>query len=59
VTEFGRDTVLSLPLPVCDGCRQLLGRRKAITQAVQKIPVYSQLLQKFPDANLTLVAGSK
>jgi len=51
--------VLSLPLPVCDGCRQSLGRRKAIKQAVQKIPLYGELLQKFPDAKLTLVAASK
>jgi len=59
VNDFGRDTVLSLPLPVCDGCRQSLGRRKAIKQAVQKIPLYGELLQKFPDAKLTLVAASK
>jgi hypothetical protein len=59
VNEFGRDLVLSLPLPVCDFCRKSLKRRKAIKQAVQKIPLYGELLQKYPDAKLTLVAASK
>jgi hypothetical protein len=59
VNEFGRDTVLSLPLPVCDGCRPSLGRRKAIKRSVQKIPLYGELLEKYPDAKLTLVAASK
>jgi hypothetical protein len=59
VTECGRDTVLSLPLPICEHCRPMLRGRKMLKQALQKIPVYCQLLQKFPDVKLTLATESK
>jgi hypothetical protein len=59
IIESGRDTVFSLPLPACEDCRQKLRGRKAVKQALQKIPLYCQLLQKFPNATLTLAGESK
>jgi hypothetical protein len=58
VTESGRDTFFRLPLPVCKDCRHKLRGRKLVKQALQKIPLYCQLLQKFPDANVALAAES-
>lgn len=58
-TESGRDTVLSLPLALCNGCRRMLRGRKMMKKALLKIPLYSQLLQKFPDARLTLETEAK
>jgi hypothetical protein len=59
VAEYGRDTVLSLPLPLCEYCRKTLRGRKVIKQALWKIPLYCQLLHKFPGAKVTLGTESR
>jgi hypothetical protein len=52
--EYGRDKVYSLPLPVCKECESAVRGRKAIKKFLDKIPEYSRLLEKFPDARVAV-----
>jgi hypothetical protein len=52
--EYGHDKVYSLPLPVCSACNSTIRGRKAIIQGLHKIPEYSRLLEKFPDARVAV-----
>jgi hypothetical protein len=51
--EYGRDKIYRLPLPVCGSCRPKLSGR-TIADRLRQIPVYEQLLDKFPDAVVRL-----
>jgi hypothetical protein len=51
--EYGRDKVYRLPLPVCENCRSKLRRSRA-KEWLRRVPVYEQLLDKFPNAVVTL-----
>jgi hypothetical protein len=53
VREYGRDKIYRLPLPVCGGCRGRLSGR-TVRERLSAVPVYEQLLDKFPDAKVTL-----
>jgi hypothetical protein len=53
VEEHGRDKIYTLPVPVCADCRPRL-HRQTIQDTLRKIPIYEQLLDKFPDAVLRL-----
>jgi hypothetical protein len=52
--SYGRDKVYSLPLAACSECKSAIRNRKAILQALDKIPEYSRLIEKFPDATVTV-----
>ena len=52
--EYGKDKVYALPLPLCRACEPAVRGRKALKQCLMKIPDYSRLLEKFPDARLTV-----
>jgi hypothetical protein len=52
--EYGRDKIYSLPLPICRECQPTLRGRKTIKKCLHKIQPYSRLLEKFPDATLTV-----
>ncbi len=52
--EYGDDKIYVLPLPVCSGCQPTLRGRKKLKQALSSISEHSQLLEKYPDAQLTL-----
>jgi hypothetical protein len=52
--RYGRDKVYSLPLPICEDCKPAVRGRKRIKQYLQRIPEYCRLLDKFPDARVTL-----
>lgn len=53
--QYGRDKVYDLPLPVCPGCRPRLGRPRELRRALGQVPLYDRLLEKFPNARLTLL----
>jgi hypothetical protein len=52
--EYGDDKIYVVPLPICNGCQPTVRGRKKLKQALSRIPEYNQLLEKFPDARLTL-----
>jgi hypothetical protein len=52
--EFGRDKIYPLPLRVCKACQQKLSNAAIIKQSLRKVPEYDFLLEKFPDARVTL-----
>jgi hypothetical protein len=51
----GRDKVYRLPLAACPGCRDDLRSRQTLKRSMRRIEVYAQLLDKFPDAPVSLV----
>jgi hypothetical protein len=52
VQSHGRDTILVLPIPVCQFCRGDFRRPKQLKRSMQQIPEYRRLLEKFPWARL-------
>ena len=52
--EWGKDRILPLPLRVCGDCRSHLTGRPALKAALSRVPVYQRLLDKYPDARITL-----
>jgi hypothetical protein len=52
--EYGQDKMYPLPLPVCEKCQSNLRGPAAIKQCLHKIPEYSRLLNKYPDARVTI-----
>ncbi len=51
---MGANKIYTLPLPICPNCRESLRGQKAIKDCMQVIPAYQQLLEKFPDATMTV-----
>jgi hypothetical protein len=49
-TQYGRDKIYWLPLPVCRECRDQLEDPAALRRALRKVAVYRRLLEKFPRA---------
>jgi hypothetical protein len=54
--ERGSDIRLRLPLRVCDGCAPQLKEQAILEKAVWSIPVYGDLREKYPRAELSLEA---
>jgi hypothetical protein len=52
--EWGKDRVFDLPLRVCDGCRPRLTTPKELKDALRRVPLYGQLLGKYPRAKVSL-----
>jgi hypothetical protein len=58
----GRETVVPMPLPVCDTCRGDYGvqgllalrRRAGWRRLLARVPAYDAVLKKYPDAELKL-----
>jgi hypothetical protein len=53
-TVLGKDKFYRLPLPVCDTCRPRLRGGQEVREWLARIPAYGLLLDKFPDADLSL-----
>jgi hypothetical protein len=54
--EYGRDRLFYLPLRVCAGCRSgMLQHEPAVKTALGRVPLYRQLLEKYPHARVQLV----
>jgi hypothetical protein len=54
VKEFGRDVVLTLPIRLCDECRAEMRTPADVANFLSAVPVYSRLLDRYPDAKLSL-----
>jgi hypothetical protein len=52
--EYGRDKIYPLPLPVCSACRPKLNGAAAIKASLNKVQEYQMLLDKFPDAKVSV-----
>lgn len=56
-TSEGRDLRFRLPLRVCRDCTDQLRDPRRLKETLLDVPVYSDLLQKYPDADVSLDAG--
>jgi hypothetical protein len=52
--EWGKDRIFPLPLRICEGCQQGLTSEAKIKAALVRIPVYKDLLDKYPGATVRL-----
>jgi hypothetical protein len=52
--EVGRDRIFPLPLRVCENCKPRLNGPAALKAALSRVPVYRDLLAKYPWARVTL-----
>jgi hypothetical protein len=50
----GRDKFFVLPIRVCPQCQQALQGETRIKECLRHIPVYRRLLDKFPEARVTV-----
>jgi len=55
--EWGKDRSFPLPLRVCDACRQGLTGPAKLRAALYRVPLYRRLLDKYPDAAVSLRAS--
>jgi hypothetical protein len=55
VREFGKDVVLTLPLRLCEHCRAEARRPAVVKTFLRLVPVYGRLLDRYPDAKVTLL----
>ena len=53
--QHGQDVVLTVPLPVCERCRFELATPAELRKALRHIPEYAALLDRYPNARITLV----
>jgi hypothetical protein len=58
VDAFGRDIVLDLPVRLCPTCGTEARTPAAIADVLREVPVYARLLDRYPEAKLTLKAGN-
>jgi hypothetical protein len=49
------DKEYSLPVRLCLDCQMLVHDRKTVVWCMKRVPAYGKLLEKYPDARLTLV----
>jgi hypothetical protein len=56
-TTHGSDKSYVLPLSMCPGCLPAMTGAAAIKRCMWTVPVYRQLLDKFPDAKVRLIVG--
>jgi hypothetical protein len=56
-TSKGRDLRLRLPLRVCGNCTGQLRDPRVLKETLFAVPVYAELLDKYPDADVSLDVG--
>jgi hypothetical protein len=56
--QFGRDIVLDLPLRLCPACRAESRTPSEIAKALRTVPVYAQLLDRYPEAKIIQRPGT-
>jgi hypothetical protein len=54
VREYGRDVILDLPLRLCPACRPEMRTRSQMAAALRTVPIYAQLLNRYPKAKLSV-----
>jgi hypothetical protein len=52
--EWGKDRIFPLPLRVCAACRPQMSSPEELKAALRRVLVYRRLLEKYPDARVTL-----
>jgi hypothetical protein len=52
--EYGRDKIYSLPLVLCEPCQRAAQDRRVLWDYFQRVPLYYELLTKFPAAQVEL-----
>jgi hypothetical protein len=52
--EYGRDKIYSLPLVLCEACRPAAQGPDALWDYLRRVPLYQELLTKFPAAKVEL-----
>jgi hypothetical protein len=55
---YGQDKVYWLPLVLCEGCQRAAEDRNLLRRYVWRIPLYRELLEKYPSASIEL-SGAK
>jgi hypothetical protein len=55
--QSGRDIIFSLPLRICDFCRQEITNPAELKAAMSRVPLYRRLLNKYPEARVSLLAS--
>lgn len=58
-TEMGRDVRFRLPLRVCEKCSPELKDYATLKETVWRVPVYRELIDKYPDTALAFDAERK
>jgi hypothetical protein len=56
--EYGRDIILPLPVGLCSNCRGKVVGRDDIKELLCQVRDYKNLLEKYPEAHLSLVKSS-
>ena len=51
--ESGKDRIFPLPLRVCGACQKRLTSPTEVKAALNLVPLYRQLLNKYPDAKVS------
>lgn len=52
--EWGTDRIFPLPLRICPGCLPKLVGMPTLKAALIQVPVYARLLEKYPNARITV-----
>jgi hypothetical protein len=52
--EVGKDRVFPLPLRICSACRPRLTSPTEVKAALRRVPLYHELLEKYPGATVSL-----
>jgi hypothetical protein len=55
---FGRDLILTLPLPLCEVCRGGLTSQAEVKKALGQVPEYQRLLEQYPHAKVRVCPES-
>jgi hypothetical protein len=55
-TERGKDRIFDLPLRVCEKCQTELTSPAEWKAALCRVPLYDELLRKYPNAHLSSAA---
>jgi len=55
--RFGRDVSLRLPVRLCPACRAEVRTRDDVADVLREVPIYARLLDRYPDAALSLPAA--
>jgi hypothetical protein len=53
----GRDLRFRLPLRICPNCRAELNDPRRLKETLLEVPLYARLLEKYPDADVSLDPG--
>jgi hypothetical protein len=53
--KYGQDVVFPVPFPLCSACRPMVSSTEALKAVLRLTPVYARLLDKYPEAEVSLL----